>query len=214
MSNKATVCRVVLDDVSIHEDALADRTGIAPRVLAALLTALCREGALRRTGEYIAVGIKARCEAIAESDGNGSASPPVAHSPTQASMPAPKRAAAVALPPTFTIDKGVPLQPVRGRGAGRAIKFPFAQMEVGDSFSVPVPDGADAKHLAKSIALDLSAYRKRCGTFHSAIRVEPTGKTVRCWRLAESISPRRPKPNGAAHVTKRGKSTIPGKALL
>jgi hypothetical protein len=70
------------------------------------------------------------------------------------------------------IDRDVPLAP---RGNSRVSKYPFADMNIGDSFLFP-------SHRKVTAAGAVCAYaRKRTG-FKFATRTTPEG--VRCWRIA------------------------------
>jgi len=73
----------------------------------------------------------------------------------------------------FRIEKGVPL-PGKG-GAGGARKYPFPDMEVGDSF--PIPQG-----LNERVGMAASQYGLR---YHIklSVRKTPDG-SYRCWRIA------------------------------
>lgn len=83
---------------------------------------------------------------------------------------------------TITIEKNIPL-PARVRGTqGRRSKYPFAQMEVGDSFAIT--------------AIEQTAYKLRNSIGNCAIKwvqknaperkfsTRITGNTVRIWRIA------------------------------
>lgn len=77
----------------------------------------------------------------------------------------------------IAIDKDVPL-PERSRGAqGRPVKYPFAQMEVGDSFAV-VGKGV------KTIYSTARRYGKGAGTKYTVRRsIDDFGEPVaRVWR--------------------------------
>lgn len=72
----------------------------------------------------------------------------------------------------FKIEKNVPLTPSRGRLA----KYPFREMEVGDSFHIPSPV---FPRLVNSAAYNFG--KKRGWKF--AFRKQNDG-TYRCWRTA------------------------------
>ena len=76
--------------------------------------------------------------------------------------------------PTYTIEKNVPAPAYGGRGA--VPKFPFGQMEVGDSVVIPVKSRAAAYAFARRHSMRLTCRRLTC-------RVEDTD-TVRVWRIA------------------------------
>lgn len=69
----------------------------------------------------------------------------------------------------FIIEKGIPLQPIQ-KGV---VKYPFHKMDVGDSFSVPKPDGRKLRSAS-------SAYAKRIG---KKFTVRTQGGVVRLWRV-------------------------------
>ena len=77
----------------------------------------------------------------------------------------------------FTIDKGVPVP-----GAVVRTKYPFGQMEVGDSFFVPVTGSESA------FAANLRASSSNWGKVNNAkflVRFEDDGKRIlRVWRVA------------------------------
>lgn len=83
----------------------------------------------------------------------------------------------------FTIEKGIPL-PARHA----AVNYPFAQLEVGDSFLVPIDFDATvpekvvaAKRLMRGIASAQQAAAKDTGLKFPTRRVEGG---VRIWRLS------------------------------
>jgi hypothetical protein len=71
------------------------------------------------------------------------------------------------------IERGVPLPPAR-TGHGQHYRYPFADMEPGDSFAVPVGASSSLKASATQFA------KRNRVTF--ATRVE--GGNIRCWRTA------------------------------
>lgn len=79
----------------------------------------------------------------------------------------------------FKIEKGVSIPP-KGVGIRKAEKYPFRDMEVGDSFFVP---GAKTLRIASACA----GATKFLGNGHkfSVRKVEEKGIAgVRCWRIA------------------------------
>lgn len=72
----------------------------------------------------------------------------------------------------FKIEKNVPLTSARGGSA----KYPFSEMEVGDSFHIPSPE---FPRLVNSAAYHFG--KKRGWKF--AFRKQEDG-TYRCWRTA------------------------------
>lgn len=73
----------------------------------------------------------------------------------------------------ITIDKSVPLPPVRGRG-----KYPIREMKAGDSFAVP--EGA-SQSLRETISQMKRREKSAKGKLFT-VRKTPDG--YRCWRTA------------------------------
>lgn len=85
----------------------------------------------------------------------------------------------------FTIEKGIPIPAAQPRGA--AVKYPFAQMEIGDSFFVPsvVKGDETADKAAERLKSSLSSHKRRAQKqtgFVLTVRVVDGG--VRVWRNA------------------------------
>ncbi len=83
---------------------------------------------------------------------------------------------------TIKIDKGVPILKGSGRRHGENI-FPFAEMEVGDSFFVPFKK--DKKQMSQRTSLHTCArlwaqYHKKNWTFSTSTLSDENG--VRIWR--------------------------------
>jgi hypothetical protein len=76
----------------------------------------------------------------------------------------------------FEIEKGVPV-PALGRGGRRVLKYPFNEMEVGDSFLVSVGEDSRARVMTRLINAAGHYKPKRFKTAGV-----PDG--VRCWRIA------------------------------
>ena len=74
----------------------------------------------------------------------------------------------------YQIEKDVPVAPKRG---GRGGEYPFAAMEIGDSFFVP----GDAHRTQYRVSSAVSHYAARTGRKFTTRRVEGG---VRCWRTA------------------------------
>lgn len=93
----------------------------------------------------------------------------------------------------FTIDKNVP-PPPKGHGgpAGRPSKYPFASMEVGDSFLVPYPREARTSDEAVKlwqatknlITNAVSQYKIRTGNRSQQYTTRAEDSGVRVWRIA------------------------------
>lgn len=74
----------------------------------------------------------------------------------------------------FKIEKGVSLPPTRGQGTGGApSKYPFKEMEVGDSFAAPLSE-------RRRVASAASAHKRRHGGQFTARTLEDE---VRVWRI-------------------------------
>ena len=89
---------------------------------------------------------------------------------------------------TIKVDKDVPV-PAYTR-VGRPSRYPWSEMEVGDSFFVPVSEGEDIHKLRTSISGSRYAYTKgmvkRHGVeYRATIRTVTEGgvEGVRAWRL-------------------------------
>ena len=82
---------------------------------------------------------------------------------------------------TIQIEKDVPLPP---EGMGRPAKYPFRDMEIGDSFSVPLTgvrqDGQDIA--ATRLRSRASSAAKEIGR-KFAVRTDNENNVVRCWRV-------------------------------
>lgn len=77
----------------------------------------------------------------------------------------------------YAIEKDVPCPPRQGRTACPAARdYPFAQMEVGDSFSVPLSERCVVAFLTRR-------YARHTGTKFTS-RQDAATQTVRVWRLA------------------------------
>jgi hypothetical protein len=93
-------------------------------------------------------------------------------------------------PGSFSIDKGVQLPPIN-RGGDRAQMYPFDQLEVGDSFFVPVSESMPnpGKTLASTVSSATRRYKTATPPRVFTIRanvVGPDGATkgARIWRIA------------------------------
>jgi hypothetical protein len=83
----------------------------------------------------------------------------------------------------YKIEKGVPVPPIVRKGVTHKTKYPWREMEVGDSFFVPRPDGKDVK-----IMQTCFSGKKRAARF--GIRTKTRQWTengvlgIRVWRIA------------------------------
>lgn len=79
----------------------------------------------------------------------------------------------------FTIEKGIPIPNSYRKGAPN--KYPFSQMEVGDSFFVPYKDHDDYVRLTKTIHSAFVYYKKTLEHKH-AMRKIVQENGIRVWR--------------------------------
>lgn len=83
------------------------------------------------------------------------------------------------------IEKNIPL-PEHKPGAGKPNKYPFAEMEIGDSFAVPIPRGksvSKARTSLHSAALSFTRYNNLNWTFKTGEEVVDRLAYVRIWRV-------------------------------
>ena len=73
------------------------------------------------------------------------------------------------------IDTHIPIPHSRRAGAGRAAKYPFAEMPVGGSFAVPPADAAKAATAAR-------IWKSRHPGWD--YRTRKTAEEMRVWRIA------------------------------
>jgi hypothetical protein len=80
----------------------------------------------------------------------------------------------------FKIEKNIPLPVTRA-----ATKYPFADMQVGDSFLVRTKDEAHARGVSQSLYTALKRFRTVKPTWRFTCRSQlPEG--VRCWRIPDA----------------------------
>lgn len=82
---------------------------------------------------------------------------------------------------SIKLESGVPIPPVR-----RGLALPFGQLEVNESFSMPVPNEQKPGQFASKVRSRAMLYAKRHGG-KFLVRIadddEESGRaTVRCWR--------------------------------
>jgi hypothetical protein len=182
MNTKAAICREVLDETMLDIDTLGARLGLTEKMRDSVVSLLCGEGVLRRTGNNLTVKNQKRALEFANSEPLAKMAP-APSAPTIGAQLAAGKPNAIALPTEFKIEKGVPIFASRiGRAPGPP-RFPFPDMAIGDSFAVPVPSGTPAKEVADLVRKDASNWRRTRPEFQVAIRTDPTGKDVRCWRV-------------------------------
>jgi len=83
----------------------------------------------------------------------------------------------------FTVDKGIPLPP-DCRNGGRAPKYPFGTMEIGDSFfiAVTVQNRFSKQRVGSKITANAAHYKRHNPKFKIAYRAVEGG--IRIWRIA------------------------------
>jgi len=91
----------------------------------------------------------------------------------------------------YEIKKGVPLPP--SRQVGRGAKYPFLEMEVGDSFFHKL-DGEDAATVQRRIYGAALYVGKKTGRVFTTRLFE---EAVGVWRLPDANTPAEPKPVAA-----------------
>jgi len=81
----------------------------------------------------------------------------------------------------FEIEKDVPLAPAR---VGRMPKYPFAGMEVGDSFAVPMMGVTDLYGGDRSTGLlrTAASHHGRRHGMKLLVRADSANNMTRCWR--------------------------------
>lgn len=81
----------------------------------------------------------------------------------------------------FKIDKGLPMPKI---SKGRPRIYPFSEMEVGDSFAVPITDNLSLGNNKNSSLLRsaATAYTRKYGDKFSVLLDRPN-KVARCWRV-------------------------------
>ena len=91
--------------------------------------------------------------------------------------------------PYYEIDKGVPMPETMTqstRKTGFEFKnLPTKDMEVGDSFGIPVPDPAVVNYVQAIISTRFRTYGQRCKpTKVFTSKYNPYAKEIRVWRIA------------------------------
>lgn len=82
----------------------------------------------------------------------------------------------------YEIEKNIPIPTDRHRGGRGKPIYPFAKMEVGDSFFVPLPEGAVPNKFRTRIYLGARRHKEvHNPDFQITVKAYPGG--FRCWRL-------------------------------
>lgn len=86
----------------------------------------------------------------------------------------------------ITIDKGVPIPTKRRSVPKRQTKYKFADMEVGDSFAMPLGDEIKNGSYLSTLRLTSAAtsFKTRNKGWAFSIRTLPEKGEVRIWRVA------------------------------
>lgn len=80
------------------------------------------------------------------------------------------------------IEKGIPITP-KCSGKPGQYSYPFGDMQIGDSFAVPL--GTESGRIQNKVSSAISMWRKRTGTAAKfATRVNREEGVIRCWRVA------------------------------
>lgn len=171
------IARLVLARGPVLIEVIADDLGLTDAAVGQRVRTLCMERLLKRDGDRVTVLAKSRLESLIAESSKAlvKATPP----PGAGTGKKPKFIA----PQLITIEKGVPIPEKKPRT--KPTIWPFATMEVGDSFSVDVPDipaGIDANRVASSIRSAAASHQRRTPEFAFAIRISDDRKTVRLWR--------------------------------
>lgn len=77
----------------------------------------------------------------------------------------------------YEIEDGIPLPP----HTRREIRYPFPELEVGQSFLVPWPDGRQPQSFANQISSRATQWGRRLGR---VFRTRSSREGVRVWRVA------------------------------
>lgn len=77
---------------------------------------------------------------------------------------------------SFVVEKGIPV-PHAARGSSS--KYPFATMEVGDSFLVDVPD-----HRTMAVACSMLYSAAKSAKVLITLRTDKNNRAIRVWRAA------------------------------
>ncbi len=86
---------------------------------------------------------------------------------------------------TMKIDKNIPL-PTHKKGAGKPNKYPFADMEVGDSFAIAVDENANVLNTRCSLhssANSWAKYNKKNCSFKTQVTTDNGETYIRIWRI-------------------------------
>lgn len=79
----------------------------------------------------------------------------------------------------FEIEKGVPYEPKLLR---KPCNYPYAQMEVGDSFLVPIKNGVEAIKIQRRMTASVGQWR-RLNAPEKRFATSQTEEGIRVWRI-------------------------------
>lgn len=183
------IAQLVLARGPILIDAIADDVGVSDAVCGTRVRNLCMERLFKRDGDRVSVLAKSRLEALIDQAGTqpqAAAPKPAAEKIIDHPHARPKFAA----PAIVRIEKGIPIP--EHKLPPRPSPWPFAAMDIGDSFAVDVPDippGITAINVGQSLRSAASAFSKRNAEWAFTIRIAEDRKSVRLWREVPKNTP-------------------------
>lgn len=216
MNQQAEIVQCVMDRGSPTVDEIADLVGMDMITLKQQVGRAVAQGLVKRDGERVLVDDRARCNTLVQqatgdykamappaglrsgiqmtgvaAPGSPSYAPPTV--PTPAAAVGLKRAVPLVLNSNVSIRKGVPLPQVRMGRMSPPCLWPFATMDIGDSFVVEVPGGCSAKEVAEQLRKDVKNFDRLSPGRFFAVRIcekeDPAvlGElAVGVWREAEA----------------------------
>lgn len=199
MNYTVEICSALIENRKLRLiSALADAVGINERECRAQLTSLCADGTLRVDRDYVLIKDEAKAKQVAKGvqppskaetrvaermTANAKASGPAVAAGTKRERQPPVD---VPVPSLIKIEKGIPIPAKRWGKVAGVCPWPFLQMDVGDSFAVPVPDDLKPTQVAGTLRKAATNIRRLLPGLRVTIRTEVGDKTVRCWRDADA----------------------------
>jgi hypothetical protein len=213
MNYTVEICSALIENRKLRLiSALADTVGINERECRAQLTSLCADGTLRVDRDYVLINDEAKAKRVAKGaqpptkDETRVAARMAANAKASGSTVAAKRERQppvdVPVPSFIKIEKGIPIPAKRWGKVAAVCPWPFLEMEVGDSFAVPVPDDMKPTQVAGTLRKAATSVRRTVPGLRVTIRTELGDKTVRCWRDPDAESNETPAPSPAARASK------------
>lgn len=199
MNHAAEICKAMLADSKLKLfSSICDRVGISENAGTVVMNKLCADGVLRRERDYVHVADENKARAL-----SGSPTPAAVHSIAERKR---ERATPVlaTVPLTITIEKGIPIPLKRWGKVAGICPWPFIDMEVGDSFAVPVPDDLKPLQVAGMLRKAATAFRRVMPGLRVTIRTEVGDKTVRLWRDPDGTPKAAPAPAMVAGSSSNG----------